>query len=158
MSKEFICTDLQKNKYSVSADELSFRPSAYGVIIQKNKILLSKQWDGYDFPGGGIHIGETIEEALLREVKEETGLNIKVGKILTCETSFFKLPKNGKYIHSLLLYYLCHVTSGELSTEFLSGDEKNYVDMPEWIDLAKISNIKFCNSADSLKIIKLCRC
>jgi 8-oxo-dGTP pyrophosphatase MutT (NUDIX family) len=74
MNKKIICKDIKGNEYAVPVEQLSFRPSVYGIIIQEGKILLSKQWDGYDFPGGGIKLGETIEQALLREVKEETGL------------------------------------------------------------------------------------
>lgn len=38
-----ICHDKDNNLYKVPSEQLSFRPSAYGVIIQGNRILLSKQ-------------------------------------------------------------------------------------------------------------------
>lgn len=83
------CRDIDGNIFEVPASELKFRPSVYGIIIQDNKVLLSKQWDGYDFPGGGIELGETIEEALKREVWEETGLKVEKGQFVACEESFF---------------------------------------------------------------------
>jgi len=88
--KKIICYDIKGKQHKISSEELSFRPSVYGIIIQDDKILLSKQWDGYDFPGGGVELGETIKNALTREIKEETGLIVKVGKIIACENSFFK--------------------------------------------------------------------
>jgi 8-oxo-dGTP diphosphatase len=153
MNKAVICHDIKGNKFEITADKLSLRPSVYGVILKNNKVLLSKQWDGYDFPGGGIELGETIKEALIREVKEETGLAVKVGNLITCEDSFFKTPHEVQYVQSILLYYLCEVTGGEISTENFDKYEKEYAGMPEWIDIKSKDQIKFYNSVDSLAIL-----
>jgi ADP-ribose pyrophosphatase YjhB (NUDIX family) len=134
--------------------QLIFRPSVYAVIIEDERVLLSKQWDGYDFPGGGIELGETIEEALAREVKEETGLDIRIDKLITCVNSFFKLQSTGQYIHSILIYYLCKITGGDISIELADESEKQYMSAPEWISLEANKQIKFYNSVDSLMILK----
>lgn len=60
--KTITCIDLDKNTYKVESSTLSWRPSVYGIIIRDDNILLVPQWDGYDLPGGGIELGETIEE------------------------------------------------------------------------------------------------
>lgn len=156
-SKTVICKDLQGNTFDVRADELSFRPSVYGLIIEDNKILLSKQWDGYDLPGGGIHLGESIEEALIREVREETGVEVEPGVLVANRTSFFKTPHRGRYIHSILMYYTCNRIGGELSTKYFDEEEKTYAGMPEWIDIARledIKTIKFYSSMDLVEIIR----
>lgn len=147
------CEDINGNSYQVSVEDLSFRPAVYGVIIKDKKILLSKQWDGYDFPGGGIELGEPTKNALIREVKEETGLNVKMGKILHCEHSFFKLPYKGNFVHSIHMYYECEITGGELSTVFLDEQEKQYAGQPEWVELSKINDIKIYSSGDVNKIL-----
>lgn len=154
MEKEIICTDIKGNKIKVLASKLTFRPSVYGVIIEDGKVLLSRQWDGYDFPGGGVDLGETISDALKREFKEETGLDIEIGKVLACENSFFKVPFENKCVHAILMYFLCKRTGGELTTEYFDEHEKEYAGMPEWISMEEIDKIKFYNSADSIKIIK----
>ena len=156
MQRKITCFDKDKNKYQVSVDKLKFRPAAYAVIIKNNKVLLSKQWDGYDFPGGGIKIGENIEKALAREVKEETGLNIEIGEIVACFNSFFKLPavKKDEFIQGIGIYYLVEIKGGKISAKYLDKEEKKYADTPEWMDYKKIESIKFYNSADSVSIIK----
>lgn len=148
------CKNVYGGEFEVSTDKLSFRPSVYGIIFQDNSILLSKQWDGYDFPGGGIKLGETIEEALKREMKEETGLDVKMGDIVACENSFFKYRQKEKYVQSILVYYLCEIVSGEISLDFLAESEKDYVGLSEWINLEDMKKIKFYNSIDSLEVIK----
>ena len=66
------CRNVHGKESDAPIDKFKFRPSVYGVLIEDDKILLSRQWDGYDFPGGGIELDETIEEALRREFIEET--------------------------------------------------------------------------------------
>ncbi|MGB0757233.1 MAG: NUDIX domain-containing protein [Patescibacteria group bacterium] len=154
--KTVICVDKDKNEHEVDVKDLVWRPSVYGVYIQDEKILLSKQWDGYDFPGGGIDIHETIDEALRREFFEETGMNIEsLGKIVECKSSFYK-PTSNKYkspINSVLVYYIIEKASGKLSIENIAENEQEYLDMPEWIPLSEIENLKFYNSIDSVSII-----
>jgi 8-oxo-dGTP diphosphatase len=152
--KTVICLDKERNEFEVPVSELHMRPSIYGVIIQDDKILLARQWDGYDFPGGGIDLGEDLREALVREVREETGMEAKVGEIVACENSFFRTER-GKYLHSVLIYFTCEVVGGELSIDGIDEAEKAYVhDLPEWVPLAHIEQITFYNSVDSLKIIR----
>jgi len=153
MSKNVPCVDIEGKKFEVNAANLSFRPAVYGVIIKNGKILLSKQWDGYSFPGGAIELGETILESVKRELKEETGLNVEVGKLIDCKESFFKLPYSDKFVHSILLFYMCEIIDGDLSLDNLAQDEKDTVSLPEWIDLAKTKELKFMSTINCVEII-----
>ena len=51
------------------------RPSARGIVVKDGKVLLNHvdRFDNYEFPGGGIEPNETPEQAMIREVLEETG-------------------------------------------------------------------------------------
>jgi len=63
-----------------------FQIRVTGILIKSNKILVVKQKIAPDrnwsLPGGRIHQGELLEEAMLREMREETGLETKVNKLL----------------------------------------------------------------------------
>ncbi|WP_078546832.1 NUDIX hydrolase [Litchfieldia alkalitelluris] len=57
------------------------------IIIKDNKLLMVKQYVQrgdivWNFPGGGIERNETPEQACIREVKEETGFNVQITKLL----------------------------------------------------------------------------
>lgn len=55
-----------------------YRKTVVGVLYQQSHILLvkKKHWgDWFDFPQGGVEVGESLEEALLRELNEELGTN-----------------------------------------------------------------------------------
>ena len=153
--KEIICRDIYAKEYKTNASSLIFRPSVYGILIEKNKILLVRQFkDGFDFPGGGVEIDETVEEALKREFWEETGLQVEPVKIIDIKNSFFKFRYKEIFSNSILMYYLCRKISGELSMANFDEYEKEYADMPEWIDIDKIGSIKFYNAIDSPSLIK----
>lgn len=154
--KTVICRDINGNKTEpIPVEKLVFRPSVYGIIIEDGKVLLSPQWDGYDIPGGGVEQGETLEEALLREVKEETGLIVKKDRIIACEQSFFKHHHyEDTYYNSILMYFLCTNPEGEISIEGFDELEKGYAKKAEWIDIDKIAELKFYNPIDNLAVIQ----
>ena len=54
------------------------RPSVRGIIIRDGRVAMihSLVWNYYKFPGGGMEVGETQLDTLIREVREETGLKV----------------------------------------------------------------------------------
>ena len=69
---------LDKKNYNPNGS-VGRRPSVRGIIIRDGKIAMmhSKKYNYYKLPGGGIEQGETLEETLIREVREESGLIVK---------------------------------------------------------------------------------
>ncbi len=66
---------------------MSIRCASKAAIINNNSVLLNRCRDEsgciyYDLPGGGQHVYESLEEAAVREVKEETGYDIKVSRFI----------------------------------------------------------------------------
>ena len=66
--------------------------SAYGILWNEphDKILLEKRWDsdvGWGFPGGYLEYGDSPTQAVIREFKEETGLDVEVVRMLGLSTN-----------------------------------------------------------------------
>jgi 8-oxo-dGTP diphosphatase len=151
--EKVIGQDINKNKVELDVGKMKFRPSVYGILIEDNKILLSKQWDGYDFPGGGMEMDETIDETLEREFFEETGLTIKTKEILECRHDFWITPIKNEQCNAILMYYLCKQIGGQISTAGFSDSEKQYAGAPEWVEIDGVDKLKFYNPVNSVKII-----
>lgn len=155
--KTVVAREINGDTRVVSAKDLSFRISVYGVTINKDAVLLVPQWDGYDIPGGGVELGETTEEALKREVHEETGLVVKphMQHVLHVTQDFFIHPTDGKSYHYILLYYPCSLISGKISDANFQEDEKLYAQAAKWVSIDLVGAIKFYNPVDSAAIIAM---
>lgn len=101
--------------------------SVCGVIKKGNRLLILNSADGkgHGFPGGIIHYGERVEDALKREILEETGFKVDVRKLI----GVYSEEKRDPRIHSVLIAYSCEITSGKPSNskegiaEFISIDK-----------------------------------
>ena len=151
-----VCVNEQGERVDARKESLEFRPSVYGVVIRDGAVLLSAQWDGYDFPGGAVEKGETLEEALVREVKEETGVMIAKGDLLYMTEQFFVHPVSKKCFHAILFYYKCEYAGGDISTDNFTAEEASYIKPAEWVPLEKVDQkLKFYNPTDSVALIGL---
>lgn len=91
------------------------------VVIFNNQkqVLLQKRSDVglWGIPSGHVEIGETVSQAAIREVKEETNLDISIKKIIGVysdpNSQVFEYP-NGKVTHFITTCFLAEVTGGEL--------------------------------------------
>ena len=145
------CIDISGGTYEVDTSQLTSRPSAYGIVFKDDKVLLSPQFNEgmYDLPGGGLDLGELPEHAVIREVKEETGLTVDKPILMACESNFFKFHHETEvYYQTLMLYYACNLVGGELSTNGFDEFEKDYARIAEWVPIKNLSDIKIANSID----------
>lgn len=89
------------------------------ILNKEQQILLQKRADVelWGIPSGHIEIGETVSEAAIREVKEETNLDISIKKLIGVysdpHSQVFEYP-NGKVIHFITTCFLAEITGGEL--------------------------------------------
>lgn len=148
------CHDIDGNRVRVKKADLTFRPSAYGITIDADRVLLTRLKDGFDFPGGGVDLGEDLRDAVRREVAEETGIDVDVGDLLHATDDYFIHPVSLRPHHSLLYYYVCSNPRGEISMEkFDESDRALGTLMAEWVPLERIETIKFYNPVESVALI-----
>ncbi|WP_219836089.1 NUDIX domain-containing protein [Paenibacillus sp. R14(2021)] len=95
-----------------------------GAIIKDHygRILLQKRSDYGDWglPGGGMEAGETIEETMIREVKEETGLDIKhydLFSIYTGERMKYTYPDGNEVVFVMFLFSVEANLDGKLAED-----------------------------------------
>lgn len=151
--------DIRGDSYEVSTEGMIWRPSVYGIVIDDNKLLLSPQHGvGFDLPGGGMEMFETLEQAVTREVKEETGIDIEPILMLGCEDSFYISKVKGhsydKTYHSIMMYVLCKKIGGEINNSGFSEHEKGYAQTAEWIDIDSLEGLNQASSIDFMPYVK----
>ena len=103
------------------------------IIIHENKIFATQRGygefkDGWEFPGGKIEPGETPQEALVREIKEELDIEIEVKDFL--ETVEYDYPD----FHLSMDCFFCSIRSGEMvlkeheAAKWLTAEKLDSVD------------------------------
>ncbi|WIV13250.1 NUDIX domain-containing protein [Proteiniborus sp. MB09-C3] len=111
-------------------------PTVSAIIYNpEGKILLCKshKWENkYVIPGGHIELGEKMEEALKREILEETGLDIYDIKLIGLKESIYSDTFYEKK-HFIFIDYLCRTDSNHVS---LNDEAEEY----EWVDIKEIEN------------------
>ena len=81
------------------------------VLVKRAHEPLMGQWN---LPGGGVEVGETLQEACAREVCEETGLVVSVGPVIEVFDRIM-LDEDGRVqYHFVLVDYVCRRIGGEL--------------------------------------------
>ncbi len=89
-----------------SGGSAQFRIAVSALIFDGEHILLALRRDieWWNLPGGGMEDGETVDEALRREVSEETGLEVEVGQLV----GVYSKPQK----QEVVLTFRCNVTGG----------------------------------------------
>jgi mutator protein MutT len=82
------------------------------VLVKRAHEPLKGEWS---LPGGTVEVGETLAEAVAREVREETGLNVHVGPLVEVLDRVHRDRDERVEYHFVLLDYRCTVVSGTLT-------------------------------------------
>lgn len=100
------------------------------LVLQRSKVndYMPLKWD---IPGGIVEMGETIEQAIKREVQEETRLTINVGKVIHIYSNRDQIPNR----QTFQAIYKCDYLNGEVIID--DSEHEKY----EWVDYGDIAEI-----------------
>lgn len=128
------------------------RLAGYALVRDgQGRILLSRsigldalQWS---VPGGGIEFGEDIEDGTIREVFEESGYHVELGRLLGMRTMEIsaadRLHSSGRPMRSVQVFHEATITGGVLTHE-VGGSS----DMADWFSLAKVAQLPRVSGVD----------
>lgn len=130
------------------ADELSgrieLRVGAYAIVHDERGVLLA-HWQevgagGWTLPGGGMEPGEHPEATVVREVREETGYEVRVDALLGVGSIVIaaqnRISGSGRPLQALRVYYSCAVTGGVFAIE-----QDGSTDDVRWFSLDEIAQL-----------------
>jgi 8-oxo-dGTP pyrophosphatase MutT (NUDIX family) len=119
---------------TVPLQELFHRVSAYAVIIEENQILMVKTSNNkWYFPGGGVDIGETLQDGVKREAWEELGVEVVVGPLLYADDVVYFHDPIGNAAQLVRLFYECRPLAREFN--FQNAEERNDFLEIGWVSL-----------------------
>ena len=105
----------------------------WGIVTKDQKVLLikNKKRGYWEAPGGRVETGELIEDALKREILEESGLTVRVGKNI----EIYQYFEEGKQTHWVCHGHLCEYDSGEI----VNGEPDKLEDV-KWFPVNDLPN------------------
>jgi len=113
-----------------------------GIVIKDDRLLLVKHrrrgLSYWAFPGGAVQEFERLPDALTRELREETGLDVEPGRLVYIVETF---DSRGQGTHTLNLFYLADVV-GEVATAVQNGGGGEHLDVPEFVPLDGLADIE----------------
>lgn len=140
-------TIMEKTTNTLPRTEGIYRTTnrAVGIVVDGDKLLvMHRKKEGKEywvFPGGGVEEGETSETAVVRELQEETNLQVKIIHLLYCH--HLTNNQGGKQRQD---FYLCEVIGGNLglrddSIEAKKMAESDELYEPLWITLEQAKDL-----------------
>jgi 8-oxo-dGTP diphosphatase len=118
------------------------------VILDGDRVLLVKRRQEplkgeWSLPGGAVESGEALEAALVREVREETGLDVVVGPVVDVFDSIRRDAGGRAEYHYIIIDYACRVRPGA-SNIAASGSDAADVD---WVAIADLERYRVTPTA-----------
>lgn len=122
--------------------DYSIRLAAYAVVVNERDELLLTWFNGgprglepgWSLPGGGVDFDERIQDAVVREVHEETGYDVVLGQMLAEHHFTGTSHWDGRPFRSQRLLFAAEVVGGDLGTTEVGGT----TDFARWVPVADL--------------------
>lgn len=132
---------------SFVTDEGRFNYRVSAVILDGERILAmhDERSPYFYLPGGRVRMGERAEDAVLREVREELGIEVRIVRPLWLSQSFFNEDVVRVDYHKLCLYFLVDASATDLLTrgDRFRGPELRHVHDFEWLPFERLKDEYF---------------
>ncbi|MBI3400451.1 MAG: NUDIX hydrolase [Acidobacteria bacterium] len=118
------------------------------VVFDRGRVLLVRRGqeplkDEWSLPGGAVELGETLEEAVARELREETGLDVEVGAAVEALDRISRDADGRVEYHYVLVDYACTVRGGRLTAGTDAADVR-------WADVTELEGLGVSRKAISV--------
>lgn len=124
---------------SFNQENQKFNYRVCAMIISGNRILAmhDERSPYFYLPGGRVKMGETAEQAVIREVREELHVTLKITRPLWLNQAFFTEDVDGVRYHELCIYFLMDITDTDLQEKGNSFTltEGKHIHTFEWLEL-----------------------
>lgn len=97
------------------------------LLVKRGKEPLKGRWS---LPGGLLEVGESLHQGVIREVREETGMEVEPAELIELLDRIHREEDRVRF-HFVIADYLCWVVGGELHASS-DADEVRWVDRSEW--------------------------
>ena len=114
------------------------------LLVERGKAPLAGYWS---LPGGGVEAGERLEDAVIREVLEETGLTVAADSLATVFERIMPDAASRCEYHYVLIDFYCTITGGELR----AGDDSRDV---RWFPIDSLGGLLL--TAGTREVIENC--
>lgn len=122
---------------SFNQENQKFNYRVCAMIISENRLLaMHDECSPYFYlPGGRVKMGETAEQAVVREIWEELGVTLKIARPLWLNQAFFTEDVDGIRYHELCIYFLIDISNTDLLERGNSFTltEGKHTHMFEWL-------------------------